>query len=130
MELYNGKGSTRRTLSSYQASLEKAWSVVLLLFLPLYPLVVLFSNYFDLFFYFIIANHMLSNLFCSSLGTSIHACQDSGCHLVAFKSNLFIFKAALALLCNPLHPSLLVESALKQTMVFNNDDSPPKHLAN
>lgn len=91
---------------------EKAWHIVLLLFLPLYPIIILFANYFEFFFGFIIANHMLSNFFCSSLGTSIYAYQDSGCHLVAFKSNLFIFKATFALLCGPPHPPFLDEVVL------------------
>ena len=70
----------------------------------------------------------MPNLFCSSLGASIQACWDSGCHLVAFKSNFFIFKATLALLCNP-HPPLPIEVALLQTIVFNNDNLLPKHMA-
>jgi hypothetical protein len=85
--------------------------------MPLYLLVVISSNYYDLLFDFITANHMLSNLFCSSLGASIHACQDSGFYLVAFKSNLFIFKATLASRRDPPHPSLPIEVALLQIIV-------------
>jgi hypothetical protein len=97
--------------------------------MPLYPLVVLFSNYIDLIFGFISTNHMLSNLFYDYLGASIHVCQDNGFHLMAIKSNLFIFKAALASLCDPPHPPLSIEVSLLQKIVFNNDDSYPKNLA-
>jgi hypothetical protein len=129
MELYYGKGSARRTLSSCQASLrlwESLVSCVVIL------AIVSTNNSLCYLFWkkigFIIADHMLSNLFCSSLGASIHACQDNGCHLLAFKSNFFTFKASFVLLCDSPHPPLHVEVALSQTIAFNNDNSPPKHL--
>jgi hypothetical protein len=71
---------------------------------------------------------MLSILVCTSLSASIHTFWNNACHLVAFKSNLFIFKVAIASLCDPPHPPLSIEVALLQTIAFNNDDSPPKHL--